>query len=604
MRRPSEVNGMGFATILVTAAAVPIAIVAIELAYPRTDIWANPWTYVALSFIGIGLLIAAAILFDIPIFGHGTPDVRSRDGKNARTRDPTESDSETEFLLEDERPDFLLDGSLADSQAPSHSLQLIEECLELGLAAGGIRSKRVTPEKPHDEVRMALPPREMVADYRQALRDYVECHGLPDEEAARKARSLTVPLQRFLLQAVPESIRQRLATAGTGEARQLAAIEIRLLDGQLEQYPWELIADSAALRASIAGVTVWRRILSSPHLVPRRWTSNLLLTGTAAPLRFASSTTNELAWIQSELSGCGNLRIRLSPGIPSSFRQVLTEYPPAAFHLVAHEGGQVPRPGADGGTTLSALIPPRRVASELSQAGTWLAVFSCHDSATVPSGGGRPPGYEIAEQSGAAVIGMAGPVRPYTGGLFATALYRSLAAGSSAMHAYHEAVCRVRNYSPYSAMWSVPVMYARTNVVPFPVDDEARIRLSFVQIRLHVEALDRELQGLAKGNFPNSAEWARRTARPIVRTECIGNYLTAVTAHQADTADGRRQHRVSQAQRDLEAALSATRTTLAQLGDPRLGTAGRQQVLQDLPLHRMRQQNILRVLDELMEKVG
>ena len=137
---------------------------------------------------------------------------------------------------------------------------------------------------------------------------------------------------------------------------------------------------------------------------------------------------------------------------------------------------------------------PELIARGLEEAWTWLAVLSCHDSATVPSGGGRPPGYQIADASGAAVIGMAGSVPPYPGGLFATTLYRGLADGFSVLHAYHEAVCRVRHHDPRSTMWSIPVMYAETsNVVPFPVSDEARIRLSLVYFRRHAETLDREL---------------------------------------------------------------------------------------------------------------
>ena len=247
---------------------------------------------------------------------------------------------------------------------------------------------------------------------------------------------------------------------------------------------------------------------------------------------------------------------------------------------------------------------PELIARGLEEVGTWLAVLSCHDSATVPSGGGRPPGYQIADASGAAVIGMAGSVPPYPGGLFATTLYRGLADGFSVLHAYHEAVCRVRHHDPRSTMWSIPVMYAETsNVVPFPVSDEARIRLSLVYFRRHAETLDRELAALAAGNIQSAGEWARRTATPSVRTTCITKYLAAVVAGEAVATGERRQQNVAKAQDELNKALSETRETLDRLGAT-LDAAGRRQALQELYVRRRRHQVILHRLDELIGEVG
>ena len=443
----------------------------------------------------------------------------------------------------------------------------------------------------------------MVEEYHQALRKNAR-DGPPHEEAVRQTLRLAVSLQKLLLQAVPESVHQRLAATGAGEARRLAAVELKLLDSRLEGYPWELIADPAALRASAAGVTVWRSVLSPPKPAYKAWTSNLLLTGTATPLRITPSIEDELTWIKSELNGCGSLRVYHSAGIPSDLGPLMAQHPPAAFHLVAHETGRGPRSRTGCGLTLTDLnISAGLLASELRRAGAWLAVFSCCDSAAMLPGSSRPPVYDIAERSGAAVIGMAGPIQPYPSGLFATALYHCLATGVSAVHAYHEAVYRIRNCDPYSTMWSIPVMYARTsNVVPFPVNDKARIRLGFVQIQLHAEALDHELQELARATFPNSGEWALRTAIPMLRTDCIRDYLSA-TIHEEGPADGRRRERVEQAQHELDQALSATKATLARLGAD-LNETGRRQILRQLPVHRARQERIVQELDELIEEAG
>jgi hypothetical protein len=445
----------------------------------------------------------------------------------------------------------------------------------------------------------------MVEDYRRALWKHAVRNGSSDDEAIRQIRILTASLQKVLLQVIPESVRRRLATTGEVGERQLAAIEIRLLDSELERYPWELIAHPAALQSRTAGITVWRRVLSPPDLIHRSWTNNLLLTGKVSPFRLGPGIDDELSWIKSELSGCGNVHTYVRPDICSDFRHLLAEHPPTAFHFVAHETDSSSFSGTDDVPIHTLLhTSPMLAAAELSRVGAWLAVFSYSDSASVQFTDGRPTAYQIAERSGASVIGMAGPTEPYSGGLFSTTLYRCLANGSSAVHAYYEAMCRVRNYRPDSDIWSIPVMYARTsNVIPFPSSDEAKIRLGLVQIRLHVEALDRELEGLTQRNFQDSGEWASRTATSIVRTERIKDYLAAATTREVGTTDRRRQ-RVSQAQDELEAALSVTRIALDKLGDPTLDAAGRRQALRELPVHRTRQQRILRTLDELIEEVG
>jgi hypothetical protein len=604
MRRPGNENAMGYATALITVAAITAAFAGIE---SHGDIWATSWTYITISLGGIGLLMAT-VDWALPLFDRGNRNASSHGRKNTSAGNPAGPDGEVEYLTECKEAGQELDDSYVTTTDRTgvglqldvdNSLPLIEECLELWLTGGIIRSRRVTPEKARDEAHITVPPADIVEDYRRALRESARGSGPPDEEVTRRT------LQKLLLEVVPEPLRLRLAAAGAGETRQLAAVELRLMDSELEGYPWELIGDPAALRVGAVGVTVWRSTLSPPMPAYKGWTDNLLLTGTAAPLGLTPSIRDELAWITSELKGYHSVRVYQSPGIPASFGRLVAEHPPAAFHLVAHETGPETRSGADCGASFADLkISPGELGLELGRSGTWLAVFSCRDSAAMLSRGSRPPGYDIADQSGAAVIGMAGPILPYLGGLFATTLYRCLASGASAVHAYHAAVYRIRNCGPYPTMWSIPVMYTKTsNVVPFPVDDGARIRLGFVQIRLHAEALDRELQGLARASFQSSGEWAEQTATPMLRTDCIRGYLGAAT-REGDPADGRRRQRVNQAEHELAEALSATKTTLGRLSDLDLDEAGRRQLLQRLREHRAWHQRILGTLGELIEEAG
>jgi len=606
-RRLNDEIAMSFATALITAAAIAGVFVGTE---SHGDIWANFWTYLMISLGGIGLVMATAVVAT-RILDRGDQNVRSGNRRNAWTRRSAGPNSGTVYPPDEEKGQVSHDSHVITVGVPGprvqsdvdNSLPLIEECLELRLSNGVIYSKRVTPGESRDKAHMTVPPEDIVQEYRRALRENAQ-GGSPDEEVARQTLQRAVSLQKLLFQAVPESVRRRLADSSAGKVRQLAAVELRLLDSQLEAYPWELIADPAALQASTAGVTVWRSVLSPPKPAYKGWTGNLLLTGTAAPLRIAPSIEDELTWIESELTGCGGLRVYHSPGIPSDLGPLIAQHPPAAFHLVAHETGPGSRSAVGCGLTFANLkVSPGQLASDLGRAGAWLAVFSCCDSAAMLPGVSRPPSYDIAERSGATVIGMAGPIQSYPGGLFATALYRCLASGASAVHAYHEALYHIRNYGPSSTIWSIPVMYARTsNVVPFPVNDEARIRLSFVQVRLHAKTLSRELLELTQATFPNSGEWALRTAIPMLRTDCIRDYLSATT-HEGDPADGRRRQRVNQAQHDLDQALSATKTTLARLGAD-LDEAGRRQILRQLPVHCAWQQRIIQELDELIEEAG
>jgi len=135
------------------------------------------------------------------------------------------------------------------------------------------------------------------------------------------------------------------------------------------------------------------------------------------------------------------------------------------------------------------------------------------------------------------------------------------------------------------------------NVISFP-GCEGRIRGGFEQIRRHAEALDRELQALAHGTFGSPGEWARRTAIPIVRTECIRGYVTAADAIPPRAVGQYRRRRLARALNELLAVLSATRSSLTRMGEPSLGPAGRQETLEELSAHRERQRHLLAKLEK------
>ena len=485
---------------------------------------------------------------------------------------------------------------------------VIEERLDLTLIDGYIKGQRMTPENSEGSVMFPLPPDKAMENYRRALGKTAALQDRPDEATSRQINELISPIREALLRAVPEPMRRRMATEGAGQTRNLITIELTLLDSGLEKYPWELIADPSSLCGGATDIIVWRSIqFPFDPPVRKRWTNNLLITGTAAMLRVTPFIHDELAWIKNELNDYHDIQVFCHPGVTPNIRRLLKEHHPVVFHLVAHATSSSIQFQARPGPTLKELqIDPRFVATDLGRSGVWMAVFNCCDSATSPSYDRRPPAYEIAERSGAATIGMAGLIQPYIGGLFATTFYRCLARGFSAVQAYHEAICCIRDHDTYSTMWSIPVMYATTtNVIPFPIDDQARRRLDFEQMRLQVKALDRELQTLVRGNYHRPGEWAKQTAVPLQRTACIGSCLTAATViRTAATPDERRRrYYITDARHEFRSALHATATSLSRLSALSVGAAERRKALRELSIHRARHKRIFETLDELFNEM-
>ena len=556
MRRPLNLGEvLAFAAVPAALAAGAIAIATFELGgHPGAGIWSNAWTWFAVILGGIALLIA--VIAPILAIVHGRmANASGRQPKNGPAITAEEHGEEVDVrprvLPSTNRPfrTVRTTATVGESKRPmatDSGMPPIVERLELALADGVIRSVRKTLGEPSAQVELTVPAEKMLDDYRTALGLAAALTGPPDEVTAERIHQLVTPLQKMLVQAVPEPASRRIAKEGSGAAANLAAIELTLTDRELERYPWELIADSAALCAGPRPITVWRSVLSPMDPpVRKRWTSNLLLTG-------RPTGPDELTMIKGELSGNSQIRVFDCRGIPPSFRPLLEEHLPAAFHMVAH-----------GGTLGDLMISPESLGVDLGQSGVWVAVVSCRDSAAVPSGEGRPPAYEIAQRSGAATIGMAGLTQPDMSGVFAAAFYRCLAHGFSALQGYHAAVRSVRDHAIYSTMWSIPVMYARTpNVIPFPTDDQVRARLGLEQVRFHVAVLDRELEDLEERDFRGAGEWASHAATPIVRTDCISEYLAEVKAPGSAALTDERKNEINDARDELQSALSETADSL------------------------------------------
>jgi hypothetical protein len=119
MKRPNDGNTIGFAAALGAVATVAVTFAGIELANPHADIWANSWSYVALSLGGIGLIIAA-VVWGFSFFDRSKRSDSLKYVSNARIKGLATPDSEVEHLPEDKMTEQVPIDSYAKSQTKTH----------------------------------------------------------------------------------------------------------------------------------------------------------------------------------------------------------------------------------------------------------------------------------------------------------------------------------------------------------------------------------------------------------------------------------------------------------------------------------------------------
>ena len=233
MEKPSDGNAIALAGVAVGAACVFATLGAIA------DIWGNPWADIAFVLTVSAMGLAVANAFGVPIHGRVKATARQGPGRDTRTGDDAVPGGGTGLTADSEetvpapghdygnrregQPDEALRPVAAEIAVRwirpdiDASLPLLEECLELRLAGGDLLSRRVTRGERPDETRTALPSREMVEEYRQALGKAMRCGGSCDEQAMSHVRRLSTSLQQVLMQAVPEAARRRLPQPVRGE---------------------------------------------------------------------------------------------------------------------------------------------------------------------------------------------------------------------------------------------------------------------------------------------------------------------------------------------------------------------------------------------------
>jgi hypothetical protein len=295
----------------------------------------------------------------------------------------------------------------------------------------------------------------------------------------------------------------------------------------------------------------------------------------------ATYVHQELDMIISALAAIGTVKAHPEPAmVISALRGLLDHHRPSVFHLAAHGTRDDVRLQNQPRPTLEDLtISPGTLAADLKSSRVKVALLNCCDSATPPTAGGRPAAYQIADQAGAAVIGMAGKIPSYPAALFGQAFHTSLASGGSAVEAYFQGIRAIRSHPSCTMMWSLPVMYStESNVLypPFPATDEMRAQTSYQEIERHLKILVQELAELADMSDCEPSRWAQRTATPKTRIEGIADHIPELTPAQAtdEAPQTLQQQNLQRTCHELRTALRASTGTLSQLSTP--GTQGAQ----------------------------
>jgi hypothetical protein len=393
--------------------------------------------------------------------------------------------------------------------------------LELNLQKDSIMSSLYCREE-ELHFKAGRPDGKAVADYQKAISLGImgddsgrgDCHHMRDAILGCLPPGLPALLQR-LTQSSSKGL--------------LVELEIGVNDRELENYPWELLAEPGVLTPPGADVAVWRSVTS--RTAERQASTAILLIGSAS-LDLRQPFTYE------EVTGLDELlkRYPWTTPIPhhsipfGKFSSLLDLVHPAVVHVVVHgtvdgfkfqSSGSVPESHYD--------ITAQELAGRLARSATSVVVLDACDSATA-SPGSDPVARRISLDAGTTTIGMAAELPAKAGIPFATQFYQDLVLGATALEAYSNAVGSIRTISGSANLWSVPVMYStEPNLVIFPADPRARARLSFNEVRTHLAALEAELDGLAGHRDWTPGDWAENTAASAMRVAYVRDAIATLT---------------------------------------------------------------------------
>jgi hypothetical protein len=250
-----------------------------------------------------------------------------------------------------------------------------------------------------------------------------------------------------------------------------AFVRVEVVDRELDNIPWELLALPVEKRLPLGGhVCVYRAVSGTvPQATSPDPPHRVLLVSSAAissPLPIYSLEMDSIRVRLNAMMINGLVRLEWSQALDYSMIGAFMERPSRAVHIAAHGGpGEIYfREGHEQLAVGSELF-----AQFFTQQSRAVAVMlsicdSVRGTSNVPA-----VARAVAKAGVASVLGMYSPIIPQAGLVFFSSLYHALGRCSDMVSAYAYAVSRLRATTyPNCGFWSVPVLYAQSNVVPFP----------------------------------------------------------------------------------------------------------------------------------------
>jgi CHAT domain len=275
--------------------------------------------------------------------------------------------------------------------------------------------------------------------------------------------------QQLVTEASVDHLCERIADAPGNPATVLLQIEI--VDRELDNIPWEVLAHPIAQRLSHRRVCVYRTVgrevtETAPPSPPVR-----VLPVDSAPLSLPTVNFSQ----EAEAISCG-LQAMENAGLiyvdprykNVNYRQMhdAVSQPARTIHIAAH--------GKPGELYLKEGRSHLRIESKpfaemlLQKAPPAVIVLSICDSSR---GTLETPAVAraVADAGVGSVLGMWSAITELAALAFFTRLYQALGSCCSIVTAYARAVAALRATAyPDSGFWSVPVLYSQDNVIPFP----------------------------------------------------------------------------------------------------------------------------------------
>lgn len=296
------------------------------------------------------------------------------------------------------------------------------------------------------------------------------------------------------------------------EPASTALVRIELVDWELDVIPWELLALPVADQLGGRDTCVYRAVPAKEEKVtPPDPPQRVLLVDSSPLSKQSVNFTDEDEAIRERLRAmedAGLVDLEPCDKADSHKLGAAMERPVRAVHVAAQgEAGQVfLRQGTE-----HVGFASRPFAQILGQEPQPVVVILsvCHSAQGTPDS--AAVARAVAETGVPEVLGMYSVITPQAALEFFKSLYEALGRCSDMVTAYAKAVIGLREATfPNCGFWSVPVLYSRDNVIPFPAT-YGDPKKAYQRIAHEVAQLRAELAHLRPEESWNENTWRRET---------------------------------------------------------------------------------------------